>query len=114
MGGSEIAPFPRALRPLGRPADRVGESPLDLPRRGRPARIPRVPADALQDLLRLVTGLELWEPAVPDLGHALEHRLGHAADPDGNGALDGQRIDAGAVEAVVGAGERHHRLGPEL
>ena len=114
MGGAEVTPFASALRPLGRSTDGEGESPLNPNGRGSPARVLHVAAHPIQDLPRLVAGLELREPAVRDLGHPLEHGLGHAADPHRDGALDRQRIDAGAIEVMVGALEGHHGLGPEL
>src|SRR5437867_4606309 len=114
MGGAEVTPFTSALSPLGRSADGEGEPPFYTDGRGRPARVLHVVAHATQNLPRLVAGLKLREPAVGDLGHALEHGLGHAAEPHRNGALDWERIDAGAVEVVVGALEGHDRLGPQL
>src|SRR5882762_208023 len=114
MSGAEIAPFTSALRPLGGSADRECEPPFDPDGRGRPARVLDVVAHTTQNLPRLVAGLELGEPAVGDLGHALEHGLGHAAEPHRNGALDRQRIDPDAVELMVSTLEGHHRLGPEL
>src|SRR5262245_15834203 len=114
MGGAEVLPLTRAARPLGRSADGVGEPALDADRRGGAARLLDVVAYAAYDLPRLVARLELWKPAVGDLCHALEHGLGHAAEPYGNGTLDRQRIDAHAIELVIGALEAHERLGPEL
>ena len=82
-------------------ADPVGEASLDPHGGERAARLLHVGAHALERVARLVTGLELGEPAVGDLGHALEHGLGHAAHPDRDGALDGQRVDAGPVEVMI-------------
>src|SRR3989441_11944036 len=111
MGGTEVAPLPGPFRPLGRAADPIGEASLDPHGRERAARVLRVRAHAFERVARLVTGLKLGKPAVRDLGHPLEHGLGHAAHPHRDGALDGQRVDAGPVEVMVRAFEGHHRFG---
>src|SRR5262249_57097055 len=107
-------PLRAAGRRLAWAPGRAAEPPFDPPGGGRPPRIFDVVAHAPHDLPRLVTGLELREPAVGDLRHALEHGLGHAAEPHRNGALDGQRIDALTIELMKGALEGHQRLDPEL
>src|SRR5437667_8231382 len=114
MGGTEVAPLPGPFRPLGRAADPIGEASLDPHRRERAARLLHVRTYAIERVARFVAGLKLGKPAVGDLGHPLEHGLGHAAHPHRDGALDGQRVDAGPIEVMIRAFEGHHRLGPEL
>src|SRR3984893_9144436 len=53
-------------------------------------------------------------PAVPDPRGAPEHGLRGTPEPDGDGTLDGQRIDPGIVNHVVRALVRDERVGPEL
>src|ERR1700745_1593108 len=47
-------------------------------------RLFHVRAHAIERVARLIAGLELGEPAVRDLRHALEHGLRHAAHPHGD------------------------------
>src|SRR5262245_47105542 len=55
-----------------------------------------------------------WHPPITEPCGALERGLGSTPEPDGDGALYGQRINPGIVNDVVGGLVGDQRLRPEL
>ena len=113
-GVGVVDPGLRALRGI------QGDASLQTDRVRIPARLVGVTTNAVDDLAALIAQGIQREPAVGQPrdtphGHVQGHRTrGRAgADPDGNGALHGQRLDAGVVDAVPLSGVIDNLLRPQ-
>src|SRR5581483_5849874 len=108
---------PLSLLRLGPPLVRTAAGDVDPP--FDPDRLGVAPgflgpaAEALQRRLPAPLERTLREEAVRDPRRSADRLLGGAADPHRNRPLDGQRVDAGARDAVPAALEVDDRLRPE-
>src|SRR4051794_16265351 len=113
VGGPEVAPA-RDVVGGSRLADLPqGQGRLDADRGWVAPGVAGVIMESVQHRARLVVRRAQGEPAVADPPDALEGRLGHAADPDRDRALDRQRVDPGVVDRVPAPLEGDRRVRPE-
>ena len=113
MSGSGFVPCRGLLAPLIGSTTGYGHPALDADRHWVAAGGFGVLAH-LGDLgLSFAVWLKLGEPAIAHSANAAHHLIGAAAEPDGDGPLYRQRIDAGMTYLVVAALEVDHLLCPE-
>src|SRR5439155_10586996 len=115
VGRSEGAPPLDALVPF------VLLEPLNT-HPGIDAEVLRIPAGFFEKLMELldvrlssvVRRPSRRHPTITEPSGPLERGLCGSSEPDRDGALNGQGIDPGIVDHVMGGAVRHQRLGPEL
>ena len=100
VGGAQVAPAGDEGAPLvgGAPAD--VELRLEADGAGVAAGFAGVVVDAGDGRAHRLVRLPPGEPAVADLADPAQGRLGVAADPDRDRALDRQRVDPGRVDPL--------------
>src|SRR5262245_16470564 len=112
MRGAQLLPSFSRLCPGVGSAPGKADAAFDADRHRITSRITRVMAHAVQRLFAGLIGRKLWEPAIGQATHAPDHSLGSAAQPDGNGTLNGEGVEAGVGDLVPAALEIHDLLGP--
>src|SRR5262245_59934707 len=112
MRGTELLPGLSRLGPQVGIAPGEADAPFDADRRWITTRLARILSHAVQRVFSGLIGRELREPAVGQAPHALDHSLGPAAQPEGNGTLNGEGVEAGIGDLVPATLEVHHLLGP--
>src|SRR5262249_19216113 len=113
VGGAELAPGVVVAAPVVGAALAQHDAALDADRVG----VTAGRAGVLMELLGVLGHRGRWsagdDPAIAKLRDAMQHGLGGSAEPERNWALNRQRVEAGLVDLVPAALERHDLLGPE-
>src|SRR5689334_19123943 len=112
VGCAERAPAGYEIGPAGLGYLPNTQPRLDAKRIGRAASRRGSAAQALEHRARLLVGRPLWHPAIAQPASTLDRRVDSGPEPDRDGSLDRQRIDAGLLNCVPAPFERHHWLGP--
>src|SRR2546427_6251105 len=113
MRHAEGVPALCCFPPLLWSADAAADPGFDAKRAWITTRSVQIVAQTRQLARRPFVRVPEWYPPLAIACRPSQHRLNTTTEPDRDGPLDRQRIDASVLHAVEGAGERYRTLGPE-